>query len=296
MVGLGLAGVGPRKQKFRLQLVERVGIVLLLLISGFVFLNSPLFAIREVRVEGNERVTSKEITGAARIPGGENIFRVNLKEAAARVRAIPAIKNARAFRRLPSAVVIRVEEREPIALVPGSGGFYALDATGVCIGKVEVSAPLPVVTGAGAAPAPGKRLESPGYQIAVKVLKAFDRQLVKRLAEVHVTPYQVVELFTTEGVKIYLGPPEELREKGRVLSGLLAALGNQQVTYIDLQAAGRPVVKFAQTGEKTGADDTLYGVTGYPLSGAADSSAVPHLQGHPANGTDSAGSEAHRRG
>jgi cell division protein FtsQ len=261
-------------------LIERVCIIVLLLVCGFVLLSSPLFSIREIQVEGNKQVASKEITGAAHIPPGENIFRVNLKDAAARVRRIPAVKEVAVVRCLPNRIKIRVCEREAIALVPGKGGFYALDEAGVCIGRARADCPLPVVTGAGSAPAPGRSLATEGYRTAVTVLKAFDAKLTVRLAEVHVTPYQVVELFTSDGVKVYFGRPEKIMEKGLILSRLLDALGSRKVAYIDLKVADRPVVKFVPAEEEKGAHDSLHNTAGYALPGATISGPVSDLPGH----------------
>ncbi|MGQ9513202.1 cell division protein FtsQ/DivIB [Thermodesulfitimonas sp.] len=261
-------------------LIERVCLVVLLLFCSFVLLSSPLFSIREVQVEGNKGVAAKEITGAARIPPGENIFRVNLKEAAVRVKRIPAVKEVVVTRCLPNRIRIKVWERNPVAFVPGKDGLYALDEAGVCIGRARVDCPLPVVTGTGSAPAPGKSLTTEGYRTAVMVLKAFDPKLTARLAEVHVTPYQVVELFTSEGVKVYFGRPEKLTEKGLILSRLLDALGNYKVAYIDLKVADRPVVKFITAGEKKGAHDSLNNTAGYPLSRAATRGPISDLPGY----------------
>ena len=276
LTGAGTTEGHPAKPN----LIERVCIVGLLLVCGFVLLSSPLFSIREIQVEGNKRVASKEIIGAAHIPRGENIFRVNLKEAAARVKRIPAVKEVAVVRCLPNRIKIRIWEREAIALVPGKDGFYALDEAGVCIGKARADCPLPVITGTGAAPPPGKSLTTEGYRTAVTVLKAFDAKLTARLAEVHVTPYQVIELFTNDGVKVYLGRPEKIAEKGLVLLRLLDALGSRKVVYIDLKIADRPVVKFMPAEEKKGAHDSLHGTAGYAVPGATISGPVPDLPGH----------------
>ncbi|MEW6171459.1 MAG: FtsQ-type POTRA domain-containing protein [Bacillota bacterium] len=257
--------------------VESICIILLLLVAGFVLLNSPLFAIREVVVEGNKKLAAKQITGAAGIPIGDNIFRTNLREAAERVRTIPAVKAVEVKRLLPGRVLIKLTEREAVALIYGKGGLYGLDDTGVCIGRLQAASALPVVTGAGTAPQPGEELKTEGFRTAVIVLKSLSRTLIPCLAEVHVTPIKTVEAYTTDGVKICLGLPEDLPEKDKILCSILKTVGNRKILYIDLNVAKRPVVKFVTQGVKDGAGDPPDNDIGGPLFGPDDRGSVSSL-------------------
>ncbi|MEP7346335.1 MAG: FtsQ-type POTRA domain-containing protein, partial [Gemmatimonadaceae bacterium] len=47
-----------------------------------------------------------------------------------RVRALPHVREAEVSRRIPSTLVVTVEENIPIALVPGTDGFHAYDEDG----------------------------------------------------------------------------------------------------------------------------------------------------------------------
>lgn len=257
--------------------VERICITLVLLAAGFGLLNSPIFAISEVTVAGNKTITAKEITRTAGIPLGENIFRVNLKDAAARVEAVPVVKEARLERHLPGRVAVRVTERKALALVSGADGFYGLDETGVCIGKFPASFLLPVVTGVGTAPSPGKKLSTEGFSTAVAALTALDESLTSHLSEIHVTPYQVVEAYTADGIKVYFGRPERLVDKGAALQRILNTVGNRKVEYIDLKVADRPVVKFAGVEARDSADDPLHTTDGGAFSGTDGRGSVPAL-------------------
>jgi cell division protein FtsQ len=253
---------------------ERICILLLLLFTGFVLLNSSFFCIDEITVTGNKYLTVEEITKAAGIPLGENIFRINLRDAAARVKAIPAVKEVTLARRFPARVAIMLTEREAVGLVSGKGGFYGLDDDGVCIRKVDAAVPLPVLTGVGIAPLPGGKLNTEEFHTAVLVLDSLDEDLISRLGEIHITPFGSVEAYTTEGVKICFGRPEELTEKGETLCGILQEVENRKVLYIDLSASKRPVVKFAVQGVQESADNPSIDVAGSPLSGVDDGGAV----------------------
>lgn len=257
-----------KPEKPKSNTLERICILLLLLFTGFVLLNSSFFYISEVTVTGNKSLTPEEITKAAGIPIGENIFRINLRDAAARVKAIPAVKDVRLARRLPARVAIMLTEREAVALVSGRDGFYGLDEGGVCIRKVNAADPLPILTGVGIAPLPGGDLTTEGFRTAVLVLKSLDGDLISGLAEIHITPLRSVEAYTTEGVKICFGWPEELAEKGKMLCGILKEVEDRKVVYIDLSVTKRPVVKFAGQGVHESADNAPVNAAGGPLSGS----------------------------
>jgi cell division protein FtsQ len=260
----------PLKNSF-----ERICILLLLLFTGFVLLNSSFFCIDGITVTGNKSLTPEEITRASGIPVGENIFRINLRDAAARVKAIPAVKEVSLARRFPARVEIMLIEREAMVLVSGRGGFYGLDGGGVCIRKVDAAAPLPILTGVGVAPPPGGELDTEEFRIAVEVLGSLDGDLISGLAEIHITPFGLVEAYTTEGVKIRFGRPEELTEKGRTLCGILNQVEDRKVVYIDLSVSKRPVVKFAVQGVYESADNPPVDVAGSPFPGFDDGGAVP---------------------
>ncbi|MGO0122025.1 cell division protein FtsQ/DivIB [Desulfothermobacter acidiphilus] len=234
-----------RKKNNRRYRWERLGFILLLLLVIYLLLNSSWFTIEKVRVEGNKNLTAKEILEAAKVPLGENIFRANLETVAQRVAALPQIAEARVYRRLPHTVLIHVRERELVALMPGPDGFYGLDLSGHCIGRYPVDLPFPVLTGIGEAPPPGQVISHPGFAILEKWLGALKRAaLLGKIAEMHMASEDTVDAYTTEGVKLYLGGPEQIAEKIDLLIRLLPVLEGGGVEYVNLEVASRPVVRF----------------------------------------------------
>ncbi len=72
------------------------------------------FQITEIRVEGNEHYPDEEVTAAAGIAPGENLFRIDKGKAAARITGqLPYIYKTRFLLRLPSEVLIEVNESIP---------------------------------------------------------------------------------------------------------------------------------------------------------------------------------------
>lgn len=138
-------------------LVERILFAFVVLLAAFILLGSPLFEVREIEVTGNSALPEKKIVELSGITAGINIFKVNLKESEARIRTVPLIKDVSLTREFPSRIVIAVEERKAVALLPVKDGFIQVDREGVCLKESGVAGSLPVVTGTVVpTPAPGQ--------------------------------------------------------------------------------------------------------------------------------------------
>lgn len=75
------------------------------------------FAIREIQVEGRERLERDEILRAAGIDLGTNVFERDPEEVRARLLAHPWVAEAEVTRQLPGAYSIGVVEHHPVALL-----------------------------------------------------------------------------------------------------------------------------------------------------------------------------------
>ncbi len=190
----------------RLRLVARVfsrlfatATVLFLLWRGgdwmldeFVFRN-PAFAVQEIEVETDGILPKAQLRAWAGVKIGDNLLALDIGRIQRDLEYLPWIQSAAVERVRPHMVKIRVTEREPIAQTtlfePGDGKargvvFY-FDATGQVMlpldaHRQEASAwgfdTLPMLTGvAGADLRPGRRVESPQIQAALRLINEFGR-------------------------------------------------------------------------------------------------------------------------
>src|SRR5262245_6801527 len=75
------------------------------------------FRVRGVRVEGVHYLTASEVEEVADVAPDANLWDAT-GPVAARVRTHPLVRDVRVSRRLPATLVLHVEEREPVGLVP----------------------------------------------------------------------------------------------------------------------------------------------------------------------------------
>ncbi len=229
-------------------LYKRLFFAILLMTAVYVLARSPVFEVKEVKVVGNNALPVEELVQASGINTGVNIFRLDLKSSAGKVKAIPLIKSAEINRILPDTVEIIVEERQPLALLPVQNGFIQVDEDGVCLQKAELaSSNIPVVTGINfKPPVPGERIVSESLKNGLTVIKGFPAGLLPMISEVHVEGEQVVA-YTLDGVQCRLGIPGDVQKKGVVFMKVLEELKGKgkKIIYIDLSRADSPVVKYA---------------------------------------------------
>jgi cell division protein FtsQ len=74
------------------------------------------FRVRAVRVEGVHNLSAEEVELTAALELGANLWD-DPAPVAARVRAHPLVRDVSVFRRLPGTLLLRVAEREPVALL-----------------------------------------------------------------------------------------------------------------------------------------------------------------------------------
>lgn len=87
------------------------------------------FHVRRVEVHGVRLLDPQVVVDRMRIDTTRSVWD-DLSVWDARVRGHPQVADVEVERRLPGTIVVSVTEVEPVALVPGAGGFRAFDATG----------------------------------------------------------------------------------------------------------------------------------------------------------------------
>jgi cell division protein FtsQ len=117
------------------------------------------FRVRRVEFAGLRYGSPEAVLARLALPRSLNLFE-DLAPLERRARAIPGVRSAHVSRRLPGTLVVTLQERMPVALVPSGGSLRLMDAAGKVLPfDPERSAPdLPVA--ATAAPQIGRLLAS----------------------------------------------------------------------------------------------------------------------------------------
>lgn len=107
------------------------------------------FTVQEVLVLGRHETAREELLAAVGVRRGSPMFSLDLGEAKARVEDLPWVRTAIVERHLPNTIVLRVFERQPLALWQNEGRFALIDFDGAVITdkRLERFSDLLVVVG-----------------------------------------------------------------------------------------------------------------------------------------------------
>jgi cell division protein FtsQ len=217
--------------------------------TGRLLLDSHLFKVTSVRVEGAHRVSEADIRALSEIKTGTSMVGLNLGRIGRKIEKNAWIAHAAVERVWPREVVIRVTEHQPKAII-NLGYLYYLDGSGAIFKLLgpKDSLNYPVITGI------DRRLlldhpERAHDEImdALEVmgdLTGRKRFNLKDVSELHFDAAEGLELYTyIGGVPVRLGfgnygkKLNRLERIYRQLAPRLVAL-----RYIDLNVDGRVIV------------------------------------------------------
>lgn len=122
----------------------------LILCGTYIFVShSPKFNLTGIDIQGNHKVSEKEILEKAPMKLGTNIFRVNLRKVEDHLRGDNRIKEVQVKRALPDRIVIEVEEKKPALWINLPEGLFGLsqDQEIIPLNEEELVHDLPIVTG-----------------------------------------------------------------------------------------------------------------------------------------------------
>ncbi|MBI4539665.1 MAG: FtsQ-type POTRA domain-containing protein [Gemmatimonadetes bacterium] len=210
-----------------------------------------LFRVQQIRVEGARYVHPATVLAQAGVPMRPNLW-ADPEPWVEALRAHPMIRDARVRRRLPSTLVLEIEERRPVALL-ATPVLRAVDADGMIlpVDPGERALDLPVIRPtAGRRPAVGRRTSAEVRTLVTELerLKEMAPAFLSTVSDLALGPGKDVSVRLTD-------PPVELRYRPpldpRWLRDALLVLrdaGNRRAdsvpAIIDLRFADQVVVRY----------------------------------------------------
>jgi len=227
--------------------------VVLIIIALAVFLRSPLFIIKEIKVVGNENVSYEKIIALAEIDKAENLFAIDKGDIAQRLCAYPFVEQAQLSRKIPHTLVIEIVEREPAGFIVTNEGYVQFDKSGMVLAVTNSMGHynLPIITGieVGQIPSPGAKLEESSFSNALNVINNCDEQVLSNLAEINIGKNNYVSAYTYHGIEIKIGDSRDIAMRLQNLKDILAQILEESINintieYIDVRYKDVPVIKF----------------------------------------------------
>jgi cell division protein FtsQ len=137
-----------RKARIRKARFWTVLSLILFVIAGMIFSLSSFFTVDLIEVEGNSHFTDEEIINIAHAVPGHNLIynpdKTSIKEYLVQN---PYIKSAEVTRKLPSTLVITVEERKQACYFKYDDDYLVIDNEGILLKKTRTEPKTTTVTG-----------------------------------------------------------------------------------------------------------------------------------------------------
>lgn len=212
--------------------------------------DSTYFKIDSVQVENQVRVSEEEIVALSDVTMGSNIFELDLERIGSKIEENPWVFSARVQRLFPRSVVIRVEERSPLAVI-NLDYLYYVDDRGEIFKVLEAQDSLdyPVVTGLERKDLLERPEESreqlQGVMELIEELAGRHIFVLNDVSEIHLDPSGEIVLYTCSGgVPVRMGTGDyrgKLDRLERIYGDLKPRL--RALKYIDLNVMDRIIVK-----------------------------------------------------
>jgi cell division septal protein FtsQ len=214
-------------------------------------LDSPLFQIRRISVEGNLQLSGGEVHAIVDGLQGSNILTADLRRYRHRLMQSPWVADVGLRRLLPSTIEIFVSERRPMGLCRLGSTLYLVDPRGTIIdeyGPQYAEFDLPIIDGLVRRAGSGQpAIDEQRADLANRVVDALAgrKDLAERVSQIDVgDPHDAVVLLENDPALLHLGDGHFL-ERIQSYEDLAPALHERvgRIDYADMRFDERVYVR-----------------------------------------------------
>jgi cell division protein FtsQ len=205
----------------------------------WLFAENPRFLVRQLDLTSTGRLTAAHIKEFGGLAEGQNLFALDIQEVRRKLEQGPLIKGADVQRQLPDTLVVRVQERQPLARIAQEAAdfYFSVDLDGHVLGLAgRTQTVLPVVRGfSDRGVTPGSVIHDGGALDALQVIALCDGSPLGQVVDIDtidVSQGELLDLTLRNGVRVWL-PRNPSRAKLEDLVVFLRETGGR-VRFIDL--------------------------------------------------------------
>jgi len=136
------------KRNTKASVISKVIIAVFLIVGiGIFAFVSPVFYIKEIKVNGNDKIDSTTIISLSRIVKEKNIFQISKDKAINGIKENPYINSVSIRRQLPGTIEINVQERKVSYQIKVINSYVLIDYQGYILEVASKSAKVPIIEG-----------------------------------------------------------------------------------------------------------------------------------------------------
>ena len=211
------------------EIIKTICIIIVLVATIIIILTSKLFNIKNIEVEGNTRLSNDKIIKLSQLSTEENIFKFNKREVKKLLEENAYIADVSIKRKLPTTVLIKIEERIPTYMLQFTDSYVYINNQGYMLeisnDKLDIPIILGFVTDLNNIKA-GNRLDKADLEKMNTVIKIYETaknsELAEYITKVDVSDSKEYKIVMEELKKtIYLGDLTNLNTKMLELKEIL---------------------------------------------------------------------------
>ncbi|CCQ95845.1 putative Cell division protein DivIB [[Clostridium] ultunense Esp] len=238
-----------RRVEKRKRILKFLLFVLILILLYLFAFKTNFFSIRNIEVVGNKKTSYDQVIKASMCNKGENIFKINKKKGKESLERLPYIREARIKRKLPKGIIIQIDERKEIAVIPYIGSFVYVDKEGYILAvekKIE-EASLPQIFGLKLEDFElGSNLYSLLKREGIEEFIAYSQQsnLLSLMKYINFTDNNNTMIELKDGIKVAFGPLNNVKYKLSFLNNILEDIDEKDINVkkILLNKGDNPIV------------------------------------------------------
>lgn len=216
-----ITDINKQKSRKRMKIFLKWIIIITVVIASIIlFLTSPLFNIKYIKVENNNIITADEIISLSGIKEGENSFKVNKFITGNNIKKNAYIEDVEIKRELPDGIVISVKERVPTYLLEVEDSKYAyINNQGYILEISSMKLNLPIIKSYKTTEmVPGQRLILEDLEKLETVLKIMENAKANEISDL-ITQIDIndgsdiILYLESEGKTVYIGDATDINTK-----------------------------------------------------------------------------------
>lgn len=115
----------PKKDNKASKIIKYLSILFLIIIAILLFFMSPIFNIEEIKINGNNIITTNEYIELSNLKIGQNIYKTSKKQIKSNIKKNAYVEKVYVSRKLPNIVEITIQERERTFMLELENNEYA---------------------------------------------------------------------------------------------------------------------------------------------------------------------------
>lgn len=135
------------KHKSNKKRLKVLMIIILIIVSLILLLSSSLFNIKEITVEGNQKLSGQEVISLSGIEKSKNIFAISKIVSSSRIEENTYIDTVNIKRVLPNIIKIIVKERTPAYMLHYADSLVYISRQGHILEIANEKLSIPILTG-----------------------------------------------------------------------------------------------------------------------------------------------------